>query len=75
MNKLRCWLKKFRDIKGYNHDEVAKLCEISRSYYTLIENGDKTPSVKVAKKIAKTLDFDWPLFFGDKCSLKEQKIL
>lgn len=62
---MRIWLKKFREAKGYNHDEVAKLCEISRSYYTLIENGDKTPSVKVAKKIGSVLEFDWANFFRD----------
>mgnify|MGYP000958309101 FL=1 len=38
---------------------------ISRQYYNYIERGVRLPSVKVAKKIASALDFDWTLFFED----------
>lgn len=70
---MRDWLKDYRNIRKLTQEEVAKLSDISRSFYTHIENGTKTPSVEVAKKIAKTLEFDWTLFFENKCSLKEQK--
>lgn len=69
---MRGWLKKFRDIAGLTHEEVADGAEISRSYYTNIENGTKTPSVKAAKSIAKVLGFPWEKFFDDKCSFREQ---
>ncbi|MDT3498506.1 XRE family transcriptional regulator, partial [Bacillus toyonensis] len=36
-------------------------------------NGTKTPSVEIAKKIGGSLNFDWTIFFGNQCSLKEQK--
>lgn len=47
-------------------EKVADLAEIERSYYTKIENG-LTPSVKVAKRIAGVLGFEWTLFFENEC--------
>ncbi|HDR7849257.1 TPA: helix-turn-helix transcriptional regulator [Bacillus toyonensis] len=70
---MRDWLKEFRCVKGYTHEDIANKCKISRSYYTHIENGTKTPSVEIAKKIGGSLNFDWTIFFGNQCSLKEQK--
>jgi putative transcriptional regulator len=69
---LRNWLKTQRNKRNLTQEEVAKLSDISRSFYTHIEAGTKTPSVEVAKKIAKTLGFEWTLFFENHCSLKEQ---
>jgi len=36
---------------------------------TEIENGNANPSVKVAKKIAAVLGFDWTRFFDDEDDL------
>lgn len=69
---MRKWLKELRSNKGLTQEEVALLSGISRSHYTSIEIGTKTPSVDVAKKIGKTLKFDWVIFFNNKCSFKEQ---
>lgn len=74
VKRLRIWLKHYRKNRKLTQEEVAKLSDISRSFYTHIENGTKTPSVDVAKKIAKTLDFDWTLFFSNQCSLEELSI-
>lgn len=68
---MRNWLKEIRDSKGLTQEQVAILSDISRSHYTHIEKGTKTPSVEVAKRIAKALKFDWTIFFEDKCSLRE----
>ncbi|MGF7186061.1 transcriptional regulator with XRE-family HTH domain [Desulfitispora alkaliphila] len=57
------WLKKKRISKGMTHDEVAKAANIKRAYYTMIENGNRTPSVSVAKKISSVLGFEWIKFF------------
>jgi putative transcriptional regulator len=73
VNNLRKWLKSIRVEKNLTHEDVAKNCNISRSYYTHIENGTKTPTVNVAKRIAEYLGFDWTIFFENKCSLKEHK--
>lgn len=59
----RDWLIKFRGDK--TQQKIADQCGISQNFYSWIENGERTPSVKVAKKIAEVLDFDWTLFFTD----------
>lgn len=69
---MRKWLKELRGNRGLTQEEVALLSDISRSHYTSIEIGTKTPSVDVAKKIGKTLKFDWVIFFNIECSFKEQ---
>jgi transcriptional regulator with XRE-family HTH domain len=56
------------------HEDVANKCDISRSFYTHIENGTKTPSVEVAKKLGSVLGFKWTLFFDKECSLEEQNV-
>ncbi|KAA6450999.1 helix-turn-helix transcriptional regulator [Bacillus swezeyi] len=66
------WIKEYRKQKGYNHAQVALKTGIERSYYTKIENGQK-PSVKVAQKLSKVLEFDWTLFFTHNCDVKSQK--
>jgi transcriptional regulator with XRE-family HTH domain len=67
------WLKNKRINKGLTQNQVAEKCEISRSYYTHIENGTKVPTVNVAKQIGKTLNFNWTIFFKEECSSKEQR--
>ncbi|MCM3111645.1 helix-turn-helix transcriptional regulator [Lederbergia lenta] len=70
---MRSWLKNYRNARGLTQEETSYLSGISRSYYTHIEQGSKTPTVEVAKNIAKTLKFDWVLFFNSIGSLEEQK--
>ena len=50
---------------GMTQNEVAKAAGISRASYCNIEIGRRRPSVPVAKRIAKVLDFNWTLFFDD----------
>lgn len=64
-----------REVKEMTQEEVALKANISRSFYTHIEKGDKSPSVKTAKAIGQTLNFKWEIFFEDKCSNKEHYIL
>lgn len=45
--------------------EVGEHTGISESFYCMIENGERRPSVETAKKIAAVLGFDWTLFFPD----------
>ncbi|WP_332238919.1 helix-turn-helix transcriptional regulator [Sporolactobacillus sp. KGMB 08714] len=70
---MRPWLKEMRDKQGFTQSQVAIKSRISRSYYTHIENGTKTPSVPVAMKVAEVLNFNWTLFFKNDSSLKEHK--
>lgn len=67
--KERTWLI---DKRGYlTQEQVALLAGISRSAYSNIERG-RGLSVQLAKKIGKALNFDWQLFFEEKCFLKKQ---
>lgn len=69
----RKWLKEARIQKKFTHDQIANKACISRSFYTHIENGNKNPSVDVAKRLGQILSVDWTIFFTNECSLKEQK--
>lgn len=68
------WLASIRNDKKLTHEAVAGLARIERSYYTKIENG-LIPSVKVAKRIARVLGFDWTNFFNQDCDVKSQKVM
>ncbi|GIM47584.1 hypothetical protein DNHGIG_31330 [Collibacillus ludicampi] len=50
-----------------NHEQVAELAKITRAYYSNIEAGRKTPSMRVAKRIADALQttVDQIFFEGD----------
>lgn len=63
--ELKNTLIKAREKKNLTHEQVASLADkgITRQYYGMIENGDRTPSVIVAKSIADVLDIDWTIFF------------
>lgn len=58
-------LKSYRKKAGLTQQEVADICEMERAYYAMIELGYRKPSVKVAKKIGKALDFDWTEFYEE----------
>jgi len=62
---MREWLKVIRNEKNLTHSDVAKQANIERAYYTMIESGNRKPSVKVAKSIANTLGFSWTIFFEE----------
>jgi len=60
---LRTWLKLIRENSKLNQYSVAHEARISQQFYSFIENGKRDPSVKVAKRIAEVLDFDWTRFY------------
>ena len=70
---MRKWLKELRINKALTQQSVADRSEIERSYYTMIENGNRTPSVAVAKSIALVIGFDWTIFFDKECNEVKQK--
>ena len=46
---VREWLATARKIKNLTHQEVANRVGIKRQYYGMIESGERTPSVNIAK--------------------------
>jgi transcriptional regulator with XRE-family HTH domain len=43
--------------------DVADLTGIARSAFSMIESGQRNPSVKVAQRIGKVLKIRWTVFF------------
>ncbi len=62
--KLREWLLDARKKRDITQAVVADAVGIKREYYTMIENGVRTPSVENAMKIAGVLKVDWTMFFS-----------
>lgn len=62
---MRGWLKDARIKLDMTQEEVAQSAGIERAYYTMIENGTRTPSVYVAKKISSILKTQWTIFFAN----------
>lgn len=50
--ELGAYLKKIRETLGYSTYDVNRLCDISQSYLSLMENGKRKPSAVILKKIA-----------------------
>jgi transcriptional regulator with XRE-family HTH domain len=64
-----------RKEKHLTHEQVALKSGITRQYYGMIENVDRTPTVDVAKPVAEVLDIDWTIFFEVKSNKKLQKAI
>lgn len=63
LKNKRIWLRNLREINDMRHQDVADIWGIHRTYYTLIENGERNPSVSLAKVAGRMFKFDWTLFF------------
>lgn len=66
-------LIKTRKSLGLTQADMATAAGVHRSYYGLIENGNRNPTLKIATKIAISLDssieqlFPDDIFFANKC--------
>jgi len=49
-------IKKARTAKGIEQGKLAKLCNVSQTHLSLIENDKKEPSFKLVRAIEKNLD-------------------
>ena len=58
-------LKDIRKSANSTQLDLASECGCERSTIGKIEAGAINPSVRLAKKIAKVLNFDWTLFYKD----------
>ena len=62
---MRSWMKKLRHESNLTQEQLAKMVGISRTMVTEIENGNANPSVKVAKRLASVLGFNWTRLYDD----------
>lgn len=67
------WLRAIREEKGFLQLEVAEIVGIKQPTYSNIENGERKPSVAVAKKIANLFNFDWKKFYEEVGQEKQMK--
>lgn len=72
MDTKRQWLIDIRKKRKKSQDWVAEQAMISRSFYTKIELGMKSPSLKTQYMISQALKFNPRLFVDHLCSQKEQ---
>ncbi len=66
MSSKREWLIQIRKARGIKTTDIIKQAKITSQMYYCIENNKRNPSVKLARKIAEILDFDWILFYSNK---------
>lgn len=57
--ELGQYLKTIREELGYSIYDVNKLCDISPSYLSLMENGKRRPSAIILKKLAPIYNIDY----------------
>jgi putative transcriptional regulator len=54
----RDWLKGLRKNKGLTVRQIAPLLDVSWTHYSDIENGRKNPSLQLAIRMSKFLEFE-----------------
>lgn len=59
IKELGQYLKTLREALGYSTYDVNKLCDISQSYLSLMENGKRKPSAVILKKLAPIYNVDY----------------
>jgi DNA-binding XRE family transcriptional regulator len=59
------WLKEKRLEANLTQEEVAVKVGVNRATVTKIENGSRTPSIWLAKRLGETLGFDWTRFYEE----------
>lgn len=62
---MKKWLIEYREKNKLSQSDLASIVDVSREYISMIETGNRNPSVAVAKKIGKALGFKWELFFKE----------
>ena len=58
-SELGNYLKTIRESLDYSTHDVNKLCDISQSYISLMENGKRKPSPTILKKLAAIYNLDY----------------
>lgn len=61
--ELGLYLKDIRESLGYSTYDVNKLCNISQSYISLMENGKRKPSAIILKKLATIYNIDYFMLY------------
>lgn len=54
---MRAKLKALREANGYTQQTLSDAIGMSRSHYSQVESGDKQPSLKLALRIKRALNY------------------
>lgn len=54
---MRVKLQKLREGYGFTQQSFSEVLGISRSHYSQVESGEKAPSLRLALKIKKALNY------------------
>jgi transcriptional regulator with XRE-family HTH domain len=68
-------IKSSREKLGLTQKQVAKLAQISESYYNEIEKGKKTPAIAVASRVAQVLMISPLIFFKSEFADSDKKVV
>lgn len=64
---MRVKLIQIRKARGFTQQRLSQIVGVSRSHYSQIETGDKTPSLRVAVATKSALSYyDDDIFFNEK---------
>lgn len=66
-------LKKAREKKGWSQEQTARKLDIAYFTYNRAENGKYKPSVKLAMKMGRLLDFPWYLIYEENDGTLQEK--
>ena len=70
---MRKSLKKIRISKGLLQKDIAEAIKISPAFYSLIESGERLPSMKTAKRIALCMGITLDEFYEALITTIEEK--
>lgn len=57
-------VRKYRKIKGLSQEKLAELCDLDRTYISLLERGLRSPTISTLSKVALALDINLSSFFN-----------
>ena len=60
---MRVKLKKLRKEQNLTQKNLSSMVNIHRSYYSMIENGKRNPSLKVAISLKRALNYQYDDIF------------
>lgn len=61
---MKAWLQAIRLQEQLSTYQAAERAGIAQSYYAMIEAGTRSPGVEVARRLGKTMGFDWRRLYG-----------
>lgn len=70
----REYLKELRKAKGLSLRQIAPKLDISFSYYSDIENGNRNPSIELAMRMADFFKIDLAILLTDRVKFNEESV-